>query len=154
MIFKFYTERTQYRRERTFQCRFVLVGQWGYSHRWLRRCAACCAARCTVCSKLQGNHTKGHCIPAVEQAIVAPLQVIEPVYIAQWGAMWITMRREKRDRRPLAVAWQVLHSFALLVARGSLSGKNKCDASRKFPPTCFLPSVPAWAGTVLVPFDT
>ena len=22
--------------------------------------------------------------------------VIEPVYIAQWGAMWITMRREKR----------------------------------------------------------
>merc|ERR1719197_682661 len=25
--------------------------------------------------------------------------VIEPVYIAQWGAMWITMRREKRDRR-------------------------------------------------------
>ncbi|XP_055622521.1 pre-mRNA-processing-splicing factor 8-like [Toxorhynchites rutilus septentrionalis] len=25
--------------------------------------------------------------------------VIEPVYIAQWGTMWITMRREKRDRR-------------------------------------------------------
>ncbi|KAG7282508.1 LOW QUALITY PROTEIN: hypothetical protein CRUP_020223, partial [Coryphaenoides rupestris] len=25
--------------------------------------------------------------------------VIEPVYIAQWGAMWIMMRREKRDRR-------------------------------------------------------
>merc|ERR1719446_507247 len=25
--------------------------------------------------------------------------VIEPVCIAQWGAMWITMRREKRDRR-------------------------------------------------------
>ncbi|GAU12484.1 hypothetical protein TSUD_230170 [Trifolium subterraneum] len=25
--------------------------------------------------------------------------VIEPVYLAQWGAMWIMMRREKRDRR-------------------------------------------------------
>ncbi|ODN04627.1 Pre-mRNA-processing-splicing factor 8 [Orchesella cincta] len=25
--------------------------------------------------------------------------VIEPVYIAQWGSMWIMMRREKRDRR-------------------------------------------------------
>eukprot|EP00948_MAST-09A_sp_MAST-9A-sp1_P002883 g2883.t1 len=25
--------------------------------------------------------------------------VIEPVYLAQWGAMWIMMRREKRDRK-------------------------------------------------------
>lgn len=25
--------------------------------------------------------------------------VVEPIYIAQWGAMWIVMRREKRDRR-------------------------------------------------------
>eukprot|EP00069_Balaena_mysticetus_P000170 bmy_00174T0 len=25
--------------------------------------------------------------------------VIEPVYISQWGSMWIMMRREKRDRR-------------------------------------------------------
>lgn len=25
--------------------------------------------------------------------------VIEPVYVAQWGSMWIMMRREKRDRR-------------------------------------------------------
>lgn len=25
--------------------------------------------------------------------------VIEPIYIAQWSTMWITMRREKRDRR-------------------------------------------------------
>ncbi|SAM00116.1 hypothetical protein [Absidia glauca] len=25
--------------------------------------------------------------------------VVEPVYIAQWGSMWIMMRREKRDRR-------------------------------------------------------
>jgi len=26
-------------------------------------------------------------------------RVIEPVYIAQWGTMWIAMRREKRDRK-------------------------------------------------------
>ena len=26
-------------------------------------------------------------------------KVIEPMYIAQWGTMWIVMRREKRDRR-------------------------------------------------------
>jgi pre-mRNA-processing factor 8 len=26
-------------------------------------------------------------------------KVIEPVYVAQWGTMWIMMRREKRDRR-------------------------------------------------------
>ena len=25
--------------------------------------------------------------------------VVEPHYIAQWGSMWIMMRREKRDRR-------------------------------------------------------
>jgi pre-mRNA-processing factor 8 len=26
-------------------------------------------------------------------------RVIEPVFLAQWGTMWIVMRREKRDRR-------------------------------------------------------
>lgn len=26
-------------------------------------------------------------------------RVIEPIYIAQWGTMWIMMRREKRDRK-------------------------------------------------------
>ena len=26
-------------------------------------------------------------------------RVVEPIYIAQWGTMWIMMRREKRDRR-------------------------------------------------------
>lgn len=26
-------------------------------------------------------------------------RVIEPIFIAQWGTMWIMMRREKRDRR-------------------------------------------------------
>jgi hypothetical protein len=25
--------------------------------------------------------------------------VVEPIYVAQWGTMWIMMRREKRDRR-------------------------------------------------------
>ncbi len=31
-------------------------------------------------------------------------KVIEPVYIAQWGTMWIMMRREKRDRRHFKVS--------------------------------------------------
>eukprot|EP00397_Hematodinium_sp_SG-2012_P000264 GEMP01000264.1.p1 GENE.GEMP01000264.1~~GEMP01000264.1.p1 ORF type:complete len:2430 (+),score=545.91 GEMP01000264.1:161-7450(+) len=31
--------------------------------------------------------------------ITAVPKVIEPVYLAQWGTMWIMMRREKRDRR-------------------------------------------------------
>ena len=26
-------------------------------------------------------------------------KVLEPIYLAQWGSMWIMMRREKRDRR-------------------------------------------------------
>ena len=26
-------------------------------------------------------------------------RVIEPVYLAQWGSMWVMMRREKRDRK-------------------------------------------------------
>jgi pre-mRNA-processing factor 8 len=30
-------------------------------------------------------------------------RVIEPVFIAQWGTMWIMMRREKRDRRHFKV---------------------------------------------------
>lgn len=30
-------------------------------------------------------------------------RVIEPVYMAQWGTMWIMMRREKRDRRHFKV---------------------------------------------------
>jgi len=31
-------------------------------------------------------------------------RVIEPVFIAQWGTMWIMMRREKRDRRHFKVS--------------------------------------------------
>merc|ERR1719193_1771876 len=31
--------------------------------------------------------------------ITAVPKVIEPVFLAQWGTMWIMMRREKRDRR-------------------------------------------------------
>jgi pre-mRNA-processing factor 8 len=30
-------------------------------------------------------------------------KIIEPVYVAQWGSMWIMMRREKRDRRHFKV---------------------------------------------------
>jgi pre-mRNA-processing factor 8 len=34
--------------------------------------------------------------------------VIEPVYVAQWGTMWIMMRREKRDRRHFKVCISIL----------------------------------------------
>lgn len=34
--------------------------------------------------------------------------VIEPVYLAQWGTMWIMMRREKRDRRHFKVCTCIL----------------------------------------------
>lgn len=37
-------------------------------------------------------------------------KVIEPVYIAQWGTMWIMMRREKRDRRHFKV---IFSTFSL-----------------------------------------
>ena len=39
-----------------------------------------------------------HITGAISFVDEVPL-VIEPVYIAQWGTMWIMMRREKRDRR-------------------------------------------------------
>jgi len=39
-----------------------------------------------------------HITGAITFVNVIP-RVIEPVYIAQWGTMWIMMRREKRDRR-------------------------------------------------------
>ena len=39
-----------------------------------------------------------HITGAISFVNEVPL-VIEPVYIAQWGSMWIMMRREKRDRR-------------------------------------------------------
>ena len=38
-------------------------------------------------------------------------KVIEPVYIAQWGTMWIMMRREKRDRRHFKVIFSTARSF-------------------------------------------
>lgn len=52
------------------------------------------------CPPPQVRHVR--CIYHITGAITfvneVPL-VIEPVYIAQWGTMWIMMRREKRDRR-------------------------------------------------------
>ena len=44
--------------------------------------------------------------------------VIEPLYIAQWGTMWIMMRREKRDRRHFKRMryGPVLAPHALLIA--------------------------------------
>jgi hypothetical protein len=43
-------------------------------------------------------------------------KVIEPVYIAQWGTMWIMMRREKRDRRHFKVGLCTAVEFSLPVA--------------------------------------
>jgi pre-mRNA-processing factor 8 len=49
---------------------------------------------------LQVRHvnTLYHVTGAISFVDEIPL-VIEPVYLAQWGSMWIMMRREKRDRR-------------------------------------------------------
>ena len=41
---------------------------------------------------------RSHITGAITFVNEIPL-VIEPVYIAQWGTMWIMMRREKRDRQ-------------------------------------------------------
>merc|ERR1719181_1495051 len=48
--------------------------------------------------QIRNCRTVYHCSGAITFCNSIPW-VIEPVYIAQWGAMWITMRREKRDRR-------------------------------------------------------
>ena len=59
---------------------------------WLVCENACCAA--------QVKHVRVlyHITGAISFVDEIP-RVIEPVYIAQWGTMWIMMRREKRDRR-------------------------------------------------------
>lgn len=51
-------------------------------------------------SNLQVRHVKViyHITGAITFVNEIPW-VIEPVYVAQWGTMWINMRREKRDRR-------------------------------------------------------
>lgn len=43
--------------------------------------------------------------------------VIEPVYIAQWGTMWIIMRREKRDRRHFKVHNTSIQIFFSIILR-------------------------------------
>ena len=50
--------------------------------------------------RAQVKHVKVlyHITGAISFVDEVPL-VIEPVFIAQWGTMWIMMRREKRDRR-------------------------------------------------------
>lgn len=55
---------------------------------------------CSNCLDLQVKHVRVlyHITGAISFVDEVPL-VIEPVYIAQWGTMWIMMRREKRDRR-------------------------------------------------------
>merc|ERR1719158_822471 len=48
--------------------------------------------------QLRNCQTVYHCSGAI--TFCAECQkVVEPVYLAQWGTMWIMMRREKRDRR-------------------------------------------------------
>ena len=39
------------------------------------------------------------CLNYVSRLVCVRRRVIEPLYLAQWGSMWIMMRREKRDRR-------------------------------------------------------
>ena len=41
-------------------------------------------------------------------------RVIEPVFIAQWGTMWIMMRREKRDRNRVSLGKKLLDRLVAL----------------------------------------
>ena len=59
--------------------------------------ATCLTCLCT-CVQLKEVKVLYHITGAISFVDEVPL-VIEPVYIAQWGTMWIMMRREKRDRR-------------------------------------------------------
>mmetsp|Transcript_33282 Transcript_33282/g.109108 ORF Transcript_33282/g.109108 Transcript_33282/m.109108 type:complete len:2380 (-) Transcript_33282:160-7299(-) len=48
--------------------------------------------------QIRNCRTVYHCSGAITFCAESQ-KVIEPVYLAQWGTMWIMMRREKRDRR-------------------------------------------------------
>merc|ERR1719450_704269 len=48
--------------------------------------------------QLRNCRTVYHCSGAIPFCAESQ-KVIEPVFLAQWGTMWIMMRREKRDRR-------------------------------------------------------
>jgi hypothetical protein len=61
--------------------------------------------------------------------------VIEPLYLAQWGTMWIMMRREKRDRwaeggggqaqqKDMTVLWLGMRSHCVVLA---VSTKLQCS---------------------------
>lgn len=52
----------------------------------------------TSCHQVKHVRVLYHITGAISFVDEIPL-VIEPVYVAQWGTMWIMMRREKRDRR-------------------------------------------------------
>ena len=43
-------------------------------------------------------------------------RVIEPVYVAQWGATWTMMRREKRDRKHFKVSTLLTYLVCLFVS--------------------------------------
>lgn len=51
-----------------------------------------------LCAQVKHVKVLYHITGAISFVDEVPL-VIEPVFIAQWGTMWIMMRREKRDRR-------------------------------------------------------
>jgi len=69
------------------------VGSIPCSHTHVLLCPVC------VCVCVQVRHVKViyHITGAITFVNEIPW-VIEPLYIAQWGTMWIMMRREKRDR--------------------------------------------------------
>ena len=50
------------------------------------------------CAQAKDVRVLYHITGAISFVDEIPL-VIEPIYVAQWGTMWIMMRREKRDRR-------------------------------------------------------
>ena len=55
-------------------------------------------AKCALHVQVKHVRVLYHITGAISFVDEVP-RVIEPVYIAQWGTMWIMMRREKRDRR-------------------------------------------------------
>lgn len=59
---------------------------------------AACFNVVTIVMQVKHVRVLYHITGAISFVDEVPL-VIEPVYIAQWGTMWIMMRREKRDRR-------------------------------------------------------
>ena len=67
-------------------------------HRVAQECAERQHVNCALRVQVKHVRVLYHITGAISFVDEIP-RVIEPVYIAQWGTMWIMMRREKRDRR-------------------------------------------------------